>query len=164
MTDPVHSVDSFGPGKITFLDDSVLKTEPLLHLIAPNEVRLVRGTRCRTTAELFDEFSAALQFPLYFGHNWDAFDECLHDLGDWMTNAETLTIVLAQSAELLSLEKTGDPFEIFARAMRRNVRPASGSFESPGGNLARHVPIGLVLVETADKIATVVQRWPTSAL
>lgn len=162
MTNTVRRGDNSRSGEITFLDDSVLKTEPLLHLAAPNEVRLVRGTRCRTTEKLFDEFSAALQFPPYFGHNWDAFDECLHDLGDWMTHAETLTIVLSESAELLSLEKTEDAFEIFARVMRRHVRPDAGDFGSPGENLARPVPIGLVIVETADKIATVAQRWSTS--
>jgi len=163
MSFGVDGVDSFGPGKIAFLDDSVLKSAPLLHLSAPNEVRLVRGTRCRTTEDLFDEFSAALQFPLYFGHNWDAFDECLHDLGDWMTSAETLTIVLAESSELLSSETNGDSFEIFAQIMQRHVRTIAADLEYPGENLARPVPIGLVLVESAGAIATVVQRWSTSA-
>src|SRR5437660_10044025 len=45
--------------------------------------RLIRGHKARTTATLFDEFAAALQFPCYFGENWDAFDECLTDLA-WL--------------------------------------------------------------------------------
>lgn len=45
-------------------------------------VRL-RGQKMRTVPALFDEFGAALQFPYYFGENWDAFDECLTDL-DWL--------------------------------------------------------------------------------
>jgi len=46
-------------------------------------VRLVRGAKMRTTARLFDEISAAFQFPCYFGENWDALDECLNDI-DWL--------------------------------------------------------------------------------
>ncbi len=33
-----------------------------------------------TKAALFDFLSAALPLPGYFGRNWDAFEECLHDL------------------------------------------------------------------------------------
>lgn len=29
---------------------------------------------------LFGEISRALEFPDYFGHNWDAVDECLRDV------------------------------------------------------------------------------------
>lgn len=45
----------------------------------PASIRIVRGRRCATKAALFNEWAAALQFPGYFGHNWDAFDECLAD-------------------------------------------------------------------------------------
>ncbi|WP_199922364.1 barstar family protein [Microterricola viridarii] len=43
-------------------------------------VRVVRGRKMRTLRPLFDEFAAALQFPLYFGENRDAFYERLSDL------------------------------------------------------------------------------------
>lgn len=42
--------------------------------------KIIRGQRCTTKESLFQEFAAALQFPYYFGHNWDAFDECIADL------------------------------------------------------------------------------------
>jgi len=45
--------------------------------------RWIRGKRCRTKDQLLQEWAAALQFPWYFGHNWDAFDECICDLG-WL--------------------------------------------------------------------------------
>lgn len=35
----------------------------------------------RGEAELLSEIARALKFPDYFGHNWDAVDDCLGDLG-----------------------------------------------------------------------------------
>lgn len=43
---------------------------------------------------LFSKLAQALELPDYFGHNWDALDECLHDVpGDVLLlvhDAETL--------------------------------------------------------------------------
>lgn len=46
-------------------------------------VRIIRGRRCSTKESLLQEWAAALQFPYYFGHGWDSFDECITDL-DWL--------------------------------------------------------------------------------
>jgi len=43
-------------------------------------VRWLMGSRMTNKSSLLDEFSAALQFPYYFGSNWDAFDECLQQM------------------------------------------------------------------------------------
>ena len=44
--------------------------------------RTIQGRKCRTASNLFGEFARALAFPEYFGHNWDAFYDCLADLSE----------------------------------------------------------------------------------
>jgi len=46
-------------------------------------VRLLRGLKMTSEDSLFDEISAACQFPYYFGYNWDALRDCMSDLA-WM--------------------------------------------------------------------------------
>ena len=62
-------------------------------------VRFVRGRKATADAAFFDESSAALQFPDYFGENWDAFRDCLADLS-WL-RAEAVVLLLADAAHLL---------------------------------------------------------------
>ena len=40
----------------------------------------VDGRPIADKAQFLDAFASALHFPGYFGRNWDAFEECLHDL------------------------------------------------------------------------------------
>ena len=71
-------------------------------------VRFVRGNKMKTLDMLFDEFSAACQFPYYFGQNYAAFAECLGDL-DWL-NASRFVLIISKFAELLADE----PVELVA--------------------------------------------------
>jgi RNAse (barnase) inhibitor barstar len=65
-------------------------------------VRLIRGAKSRTAAGLFDEFGAALQFPDYFGENWDALLDCLRDL-EWLT-ADAYLLVVTEGELVLDRE------------------------------------------------------------
>lgn len=97
---------------------------------------VVQGKKCATPAGVFNEFARALEFPDYFGHNWDALEECLADL-EWLpargyvvliTDAqsvipdddeeyETLLEVLSDAGEAWSKGQTADgrraPFHVF---------------------------------------------------
>ncbi len=69
-------------------------------------LRHLRGTKMRTLQALFDETSAALQFPSYFGENWDALDECLNDL-DWLP-VGPCTLLLLETQHVLDRAEPAD--------------------------------------------------------
>ncbi|MEH0417329.1 barstar family protein [Streptomyces sp. B21-083] len=78
----------------------------------PTACREVRGSRCRTVEGLFTEWAAGLDFPDYFGHNWDAFHDCLRDTvpsaGIMPAGPEappTAAIVLREAGDLLADEE-----------------------------------------------------------
>jgi hypothetical protein len=75
----------------------------LVHRHAQSAVRKLRGEKMLTREALWDECAAALQFPSYFGHNWDAFDECLNDLG-WL-NANAYVLVFSATERVLSKDE-----------------------------------------------------------
>jgi hypothetical protein len=64
--------------------------------------RVIRGQKSRTTADFFNECAAALQFPSYFGENWDAFEECLTDL-EWLSG-DAYVLLITNSSHLLDKE------------------------------------------------------------
>ncbi len=69
--------------------------------------KLIRGENCTNSKELFKEFSSALQFPYYFGNNWNAFDECISDLY-WIKSEKGYILFIINSESLL--EKDLDIF------------------------------------------------------
>ena len=75
------------------------KTVAALHAHGgAGRVLVVRGAHCTTDRELFREFAAVLQFPLWFGDNWDA----LHDsLDDNRTDADRVVLVVSDAGSLL---------------------------------------------------------------
>ena len=49
-------------------------------------------TSTSTKEKLFEVFSATLNFPDYFGKNWDALYDCLTDL-EWLSGKSTIIIL-----------------------------------------------------------------------
>lgn len=60
------------------------------------------GNRCRSLAEFLREIGVALQFPSYYGENWDAFEECIHDL-EWLPDAQ-IDLIVENADRLLPSE------------------------------------------------------------
>jgi len=66
----------------------------------------LRGWRMRQRDGVFEQFAALLQFPRYFGGNWNAFNDCVGDL-DWL-RASGFLLVLLDAADVL---RDGHPDE-----------------------------------------------------
>ena len=58
----------------------------------------IRGEKVRSVDDLFSCIAAAMEFPDYFGNNWNALDECLRDL-EWH-DAKGYVLVVHDAEEL----------------------------------------------------------------
>jgi len=76
-------------------------------------IAMVDGINCETKIDLLTEFSKALQFPEYFGCNWDAFDECVNDLS-WINKKKIIIVLL--DAQLLLRNQEND-YKIFLETL-----------------------------------------------
>ncbi len=71
---------SAGPIWTIDIKSEVLLTETLRRL--GFEICFFEGSRITSEASFFQEAAEALDFPEYFGMNWDAFGDCLGELLD----------------------------------------------------------------------------------
>jgi hypothetical protein len=78
-------------------------------------VRNIHGNNCATAQELFLEWARVLEFPAYFGRNWDAFEECINDL-EWL-DGRTFILVIDDADALLRNSRTD--LQTFAAVMTR---------------------------------------------
>ena len=77
------------------------------------DIRRVRGTKSSDEQRFFDELAAALQFPYYFGENWNAVWDCVTDLS-WLKGSSFL--VVFESADQL-LSESDRAFELLLRVL-----------------------------------------------
>ena len=49
----------------------------------------INGEAIKDKQDLFDIFSKKLNFPSYFGNNWDAFWDCITDL-EWLGDVQVI--------------------------------------------------------------------------
>jgi Barstar (barnase inhibitor) len=59
------------------------RTDPPVRPPTEFALKIIHGAKCQSTSGLLTECARALDFPDYFGHNWDALEECLTDL-EWL--------------------------------------------------------------------------------
>jgi hypothetical protein len=79
-------------------------------------IKEFHGRKCRTKAGLMGEFARVLEFPAYFGKNWDAFEECVTDL-QWLPAPGYLFIVT--EAEQL-LPDHDEEYETFLKILEES--------------------------------------------
>jgi RNAse (barnase) inhibitor barstar len=118
--------------------------------------RVVRGRKATTTAAFFDEASAALQFPYYFGENWDAVHDCLADLS-WL-RAEAVVVFFADAVHLLEKAAAGE-VPRFLTVLNETVR----DWNQPDPPQAPR-PFHVVFHATPEAEAGLTRRWQALGL
>jgi hypothetical protein len=116
-------------------------------------VRALRGNKMSTTARLFDECAAALQFPYYFGENWNALDECLADL-EWL-QAEAYVIAITNAQHVLDSEPTKE-LQLFFKLLESTAREWGNPKERDSKRSPR--PFHVVLQCTEEELPAVKSR------
>lgn len=125
---------------------------------------------CRTKPEFFRTIQQALEFPDYFGHNWDAFNECISDLLDLSEGgmgaafggrpgkqADTLEIKFWHADQLL----TNEPMEvlmILLRILRANIQ---ASYQDRTAQLAK---LRIVLHCPSDERSALLARLSSAGV
>jgi hypothetical protein len=99
-------------------------------------VRLVEGRYCRTKAALLAHFAERLQFPSYFGHNWDAFHDCL---ADFDPRPKPQFVLLIDDAEQVLAEAPGD-LDILADSLVTLSAPSDEAHPDRGMKVVLHGP------------------------
>lgn len=104
----------------------------------------VRGSHCRTAQRLFAEWAAGLGFPHWFGHNWDAFLDCMRMVSD--DTGHDVTIVVREAGELLADERP-DVLAVLLTVLSQVARPVGGT---PG--------LLLLVDDTPDRLSGLARR------
>lgn len=123
-------------------------------------VRRVRGRKMRTLNGLFDEMSAALQFPYYFGENWAAFDECISEI-DLQPSCEGIVIAVLGAGEVLVDAPTAD-LRSLVRAFTHAAQTYAAPIDSGEWWDRPAVPFRVVLQAGASEGMLTYERWAGS--
>jgi hypothetical protein len=121
-------------------------------------VRGVRGRKMRTTQALFDEVSAALQFPHYFGENWHAFEDCICDL-DWLLPSQGIILLIYGYPQVLADDNPKE-LSFFIKKLGYAMEELSRPVDQ-GDSLDRPaVPFHIVLQsDPDDEFAAAASLW-----
>jgi hypothetical protein len=130
---------------------------PLGWIDAGLVVRIARGRKSRTRAALFDEFAAALQFPLYFGENADAFDECLSELESLPRRAGF--VILITEPEQVLVDDDSTTMSWFVSSLRRAGQEWGQPIDLGEWWDRPAVPFHVVLACKPEAVDGVAHRW-----
>ena len=120
--------------------------------------RVIRGHKARTQMGIFDEFAAAFQFPLYFGENWSAFDDCISNLDDYGGPCKGYIVVISEPDQVLA-----DADEESLEWLVSSLSTAHAGYRDPvergiqGGDPA--VAFYVVLAGDRQALDIAEQRW-----
>ena len=112
-------------------------------------VRFVRGKKAETVSDFYDEISAAMQFPFYFGGNWDAFADCIGDL-EWLNAKAGVIVVFTDAAHLLKAAPAAD-----ATTLKRILTDTCTRWNGP-----KKIPFHVVFQTDSKEATDLLKRWP----
>jgi hypothetical protein len=112
----------------------------------------LRGHKAINDTCFFDEAAAVLQFPYYFGENWDAFEECINDLS-WIPQTSFL-LIFSHADQLLNESEKG--FSILMQI----IDAANKSWQSNGniGDEVAKIPFHALLACSNDRFPGLCDR------
>ena len=123
-------------------------------------LRMIDGKKCATPAGLFKEFACALGFPDYFGHNWDAMEECLADF-EWLP-AKGYVLLITDAQAVLPGDE--DEYETFLEILSDAGEAWSKGQAGEGGKaIAFHTLFAVSEQEESKKKHWGLEPAPTAA-
>ncbi|MGW7068554.1 barstar family protein [Streptomyces sp. NPDC054855] len=100
-------------------DDPWLSTETAsLQKLGGRVIRL-DGRELRKPTALFAAFAERLSFPAYFGHNWDALVDCLHDWHGHGGETKDVAVLIDHADDLLHADFLGRFVSVLCQAAWR---------------------------------------------
>jgi RNAse (barnase) inhibitor barstar len=102
------------PWTTLFMVNTGQRAESLMRPPTGFALRVIKGAKCQTTTGLLTECARALDFPDYFGHNWDALEECLADL-EWLP-AKGYILLITDASHVLPNDEA--EYETFLEILR----------------------------------------------
>ena len=74
------------------MSKNLIFTENVDSVTIPDATFIRMDGSVRNSQELFNDYSAKLHFPDYFGENWEAFNDCLCSLDDWLDESNLILV------------------------------------------------------------------------
>ncbi|MEO5957243.1 MAG: barstar family protein [Nitrospiraceae bacterium] len=99
LTLPAYLQSTKAPWTSLLIVKTGQRAESLVHPPTGFALKVIKGAKCQTTDGLLREWARALDFPDYFGHNWDALEECLADL-EWLP-AKGYILLITDAVQVL---------------------------------------------------------------